>query len=424
MGTTFQEANDLLSGGQITNVEVLKQFPFGDFLHSLWSSKDGGGEEYQSHGHKVLWAMNKLLSSEPEALMGARVDEASKKLLRRTQEEIEAYVGGFENTGALFRVAALYHDIGKYIIRERHPTVGWYTMAYLNPAQKDALRTLVGNNEDYLQLLMIMIRDHDLFGVLSTGEASYPILLRTATSLGSAVEDEKRTVSAIMWLNLADIAGTAGIDLHKEDLIKIIDDWKWFIRAIEKCADKNQRLDDYVIREASSGDLVDERISRLLLEASRQEPNRLKELRAKNLPMFIQDKLDTVYPTQNPRREFNYQFTLVCKLDYAKRFLATLVDYCEGPRDADDASHRHRSEKREELDDLIYAVLAILRRITSTYLAMMQSESGPGNLIGVEMKDLTPSTAPEKTTRMIKMLLKNHYPGLSWLMSDCLAWYF
>ena len=47
-----------------------------------------------------------------------------------------------------------------------------------------------------------------------------------------------------------------------------------------------------------------------------------------------------------------------------------------------------------------------------------------GSLIGVEMKDLTPRNAPEKTAQIIELLHKSHYPGLSWMMSDCLAWYF
>ena len=82
------------------------------------------------------------------------------------------------------------------------------------------------------------------------------------------------------------------------------------------------------------------------------------------------------------------------------------------------------AEKRVATTDLVYAVLAILRRITSTYSAMVNVENGLGNLIGVEMKDLTPRNVLEKTARIIDLLLKSHYPGLSWMMSDVPVWYF
>jgi len=40
------------------------------------------------------------------------------------------------------------------------------------------------------------------------------------------------------------------------------------------------------------------------------------------------------------------------------------------------------------------------------------------------MKDLTPTNAPEKTARIIDLVLTRHYPGLIWMMSDAPAWYF
>jgi hypothetical protein len=303
-------------------------------------------------------------------------------------------------------------------------------MEYLEPTQRDALRALLGNREDYLQLLLIMVRDHDQFGVLSTGEASYPILLGAATSLGNSFEDQKRTISAIMWLNLADMAGTPGLDLNTEDLNKIIGDWKWYLEALQICADKKQRLDDYVILEASKEELVEQRICRLLLESCRKTPRRLEELCVQNrnekmVSSLVRNQLRTVYPTQNPRREFASQFTHICKMDYGLRFFAKLAEYCEGaPTSGEKRSLSSWSEKRLDSDLLIYAVLAILRRTTGTYLAMIRPDRGVGNLIGVEMKDLTPRNAPEKTAQICKLLIESHYPGLSWLMSDCPAWYF
>jgi hypothetical protein len=311
-------------------------------------------------------------------------------------------------------------------------------MEHLNPNEKEKLKALLGGRDDYLQLLMILIRDHDEFGVLSTGEASYPILLRAANSVGNYKDDQKRLISAIMWLNLADMAGTPGLDLRSNDIRKIVTDWGWFLDAINKYdeKDKEESLHEYVIRKASDEDLVIRRIARLLIESSRSVSNRFakfqKDENGERAVMgLVRAQLQTVYPTSIPRHEFCSELTHVCKMDYGKRFFACLVEYCEGQKTENIGGQEktwfdRRGSAYKETEDLVYAVLAILRRISSTYSAMMTSHSGgkTGNLIGVEMKDLTPKNAPEKTAQIIELLLKNHYSGLSWMMSDCLAWYF
>lgn len=235
-----------------------------------------------------------------------------------------------------------------------------------------------------------------------------------------------------MWLNIADIAGTPRLTIIPADIRKVIEDWKWMLNAIDVCHnDKSKRLDDYVIREASNEDLVEERITRLLREASRGIRRRDEELRknrtAEDVKTLVRTAIRTVYPTDIPRREFASQLTHICKLDYAKRFFASLVEYYEG----EPAPGEKRNLPKWAVngfvknEDLIYATLAILRRLSSTYTSMTRSDvDHPGSLIGVEMKDLTPFNASEKTAQIIELLYKSHYPGLSWMMSDCLAWYF
>jgi len=435
MPITFQKANDILIHG-FPEGNDLELFPFGKYLQSLCNRGDEDSKDYLAHAPKVIDAMNDLLGNEPENILGNRSDADAAASLGKAQMQISSFFGNVRHfdgeTKFLFRLAALYHDIGKYIIKERHPTVGRYTMEYMDPTEKDDLRVLLQNREDNLQLLLVMIRDHDQFGVLSTGEASYPILLGAASSLGNSVEDQCRTISAIMWLNLADMAGIPGLHLTGKDLKKVITDWEWYQSALSRSAVKNERLDDFVIREASEEPMVVQRICRLILEASRKSPGRLSELspidekkEGERIKQLVRNQLSTVYSTPIPRQEFASQFTHICKLDYGKRFFNDLVEYCEGPQKSRAGlSLLTCADERVKTDRVVYAVLAILRRITSTYSAMIRSESGPGNLIGVEMKDLTPRNAPEKTAQICKLLLESHYPGLSWLMSDCPAWYF
>ena len=436
MRITPAEADNILRSGRYPTPEELDRFPFGELLRKLWERTGGDNDDYREHGPKVLKMMNVLLSNEPKDILTEMEADTDEDLLTEVKADVAGafgFSGGHFNTNirALFRIAALYHDIGKYIIKERHPTIGWYILEYDNSQEKNDLRTLLGNREDYFRLLMIMLRDHDEFGTLATGEASYPVLLRAATSLGKQPDIQKQILSALMWLNLADIAGTTNFKIISADVRKVYDDWTWMSQAIDHCARNSLRLDDYVIREASQEDKVVERISRLLQEASRGIGYRHEEFRVKNtsekVRTMVHDGLKTVYPTDIPRREFAWHFTHLCKLDYGKRFFSKLVEYYEGPPSVsgEKRSLNSWSEKRVSNEDLIYSTIAILRRLALTYAAMTCSGVGhPGSLIGVEMKDLTPQNANEKTAQIIELLHRSHYPGLAWIMSDCLAWYF
>ncbi len=426
MGITEHEANDILKAG-FPAIDM-ERFPYGDLLKRLWDHDP----DYQKHGQEVMQAMNCLLSDNPGTVLGSNGDPKTKHILEKTRIAVSECFDPFdETTRFLFRLAALYHDIGKYIIKERHPTIGWYTMEYLKPDDKAKLLGLLDNRQDYLELLLIMVRDHDEFGVLCTGEASYPILLNATTSLSNLDEDKRKIISSIMWLNLADIAGTPGVKLTVGTVKNIVNDWQWYLDALSLCKTKGQTLDEYVISESSSEDMVVERISRLLIEASRKFPDRYNELTVPSshgyyVHQLVRNQLRRVYTTHNLRQDFVSEFAHVCKLDYGKRFFERLIDYCEGQPKSPPISGSlgFWANDRKKPDTLIYFVFAILRKITSTYKTMIRSDNGVGNLIGVEMKDLTPDNAKEKTAEICKLLVEEHYPGLSWMMSDCPAWYF
>jgi hypothetical protein len=408
--------------------QFLNKFPFSDYLKRVWITDD----RYAKHGPSVLRAMNQLLSDSPGDIFEGRCKPDQIKRLTEAIEKIQNNVGPEDRTGALFRLAALYHDIGKCIIKERHPMIGWYMMQYIDPEEREKLRHLLNDSEEDFGLLMIVLRDHDQFGVLSTGEASFPILLNAVRSQKTSGE-QKRIVSTLALCNLADIVGSFKVDGDATD--RIIDDWQWLLGALEHCKKKRLRLDEYLIQTASRTNSgfpdaweteliqkhglktipsVSERVRRLLMEASRGYPDRRNEFDNEKL---ITDKLEVVFGNQTAK-EFASEFAHICKLDYGKRFFDVLIRYCEGSSDT--------GAKRERMstENVIYAVFAILKRLTTTYAAMIKSGSGAGNLIGVELKDLTPENAPEKAERITQLIISSHYPGLAWMMSDTPAWYF
>ncbi len=442
---TLEEANKILSGGfpklaekqkmDLKNArgnidkipqtikDFLKPFPFSEYLIQVWVTDN----RYPHHGPKVLDAMNTLLSNPTRIFLNNKANSNQMNNLTEAVAVMIRTIGGSKNSDILLRFAALYHDIGKSIIKERHPVIGWYIAQYIKPEDREKLRELLGNEDD-VRLLMAIIRDHDQFGILSTGEASIPIL-QSAINFGASQDDRKRILSALAMCNLADMVGTFDIDGEATD--RLLGDWRWFMGALDYCAGSGDRLDEYLVHQASrirnatqapwEAELlknypyvgipnVTERVRRLLMEASRQLPDRRREF---NDEQLIATCLQTVFGSENGMREFAHQFTYVCKLDYGKRFFQEIINYCT-----------QNVTKPMSKNDIIYATFAVLKRITVTYSSMIRSSDNLGNLIGVELKDLTPDNATKKTQRIVELIVSSHYPGLTWMMSDAPAWYF
>ncbi len=411
--TSLDEVNEVLQNGQIYIEKHLEKLPFSGYLKKLWEKKDN-----YKHNMNVINSMNTLLSGHAHKIIKGEVNNDQKHMLNKALVDIHNEVGWDENFEALLRIAALYHDIGKYIIKERHPIIGWYLIQFLDQKERENLGNLLVDQES-IRLLLTILRDHDLFGVLSTGEASFPILLRSASPTES-IETQLRIISALLLCNISDIAGTFAID--GETIEKLIYDWEWYKNALKHCRDNRKRPDEYIIYESCRLPLVHERIRRLLAESSRKKKKRRSEL---NDIKLVIDHFEYIFGNESSKREFASQFTRICKLDYGKRFFSALVDYCEGPTNqkAKDRLLPTHSDIRMEKEDVVYAFFAILKRITSEYRPMLRSSELPSNLIGVELKDLTPREIPNKTARIIELILSSHYPGLNWMMSDIKAWY-
>ena len=211
----------------------LDNFPYPREIKLLWCNSPG----YWRHGPTVLKAMNSLLAGRDDwdllkgCESGSTEQQEALDKLRKIVTEVRMRFGTWNRAtfDGIMRLAALYHDLGKYIISERHPTIGWFIAEYIDDGQqKDALRELLGSNQ-YLQLLLTIIRDHDQFGVLTTGEASYPILMRAISETQTL--QPQQVISAVALCNLADMIGT--FDIDGETVRKLKDDWEWVLFPLE-----------------------------------------------------------------------------------------------------------------------------------------------------------------------------------------------
>jgi hypothetical protein len=269
---------------------------------------------------------------------------------------------------------------------------------------------------------------------------------------------------------LADISATVS-NLNWTLIDKVVEDYVWFKenleiyeRTKESEGKKNNQIspmtnvhiesfDDFVIRVSSQEDRVCKRIHRLvtttvdelrsmhedqfndndwLLEAKDACIYLENELEALNNIRLIKDAYHTVFSSDTSRREFASIFTHICKLDYGKRFFNRLIGYwmieaqtVKKELEATKKTNLNSKAKEPQPIDAVYRLFAVLRRFTGTYEAMVRSSGSlSGSLIGVEMKDLAPEDAPEKPRTIAKLISENHYPGLTWMMSDTPAWFF
>ncbi|GIK42050.1 MAG: hypothetical protein BroJett011_58830 [Chloroflexota bacterium] len=366
--------------------------------------------------HAVMKNMALLLSDQPTDILADRASPYCSTELdsfEMSYHQIWHGVGKGAPTTALFppseheatktflRAAALYHDIGKYVNTDRHPTIGWYLVSSMYPEERDKLQLLLTRTE--FRTLLTIIRDHDKFGVLSSGEASLPLLASITNLMQEEVKIQEQRLTALMLVSLADMS--ASFPLTSCVAGTVMRDWSRFIKALENAWGDRGRLLPYVVQEARQYESTVERIRRLLLTVSRDDSGQWPTIDDKEL---ISDILKTTFT--NRIDVFCEDFALVAKLDYSLRFFRLVVQEC-------------RLRGITSPSSIAHIIVNILKGIVETYDEMLHARRGHYRLIGVEFGSLAPAHAPEKARALINLLLERPAEGLSWLLSDVPAWY-
>ena len=124
-----------------------------------------------------------------------------------------------------------------------------------------------------------LIRYHDLFGVISTGEASTGVLIDALSFYSSDASVQQLTISLLYILNLADISGIPNVKLNlvAED---ISHDWERLRGFIVNGKGEKDSATKLIINSDQSPVRAIERIRRLLISAApeRADKQLLKEL--------------------------------------------------------------------------------------------------------------------------------------------------
>jgi hypothetical protein len=246
------------------------------------------------------------------------------------------------------RLAAFLHDTGKALEQSRHPILGWHVLldlASVGTSDKEAKQVLLSNltiinasrPEAEYRWVARLIRDHDKFGVISTGEASYVIL---SSLLHYGRTDAATSLAQLRdtWLlNLADIGGTLPAQPAQSELPRL----PKLLQTLKLRQDKFNALtaDWKVVYETTSGktfssaleglrqasetpEFTVTRIRRLLLERSAV----WGALAGYFTEDLVQEALETHFAPRD-LLSFCRELGMVAKLDYALQFWNELADY-------------------------------------------------------------------------------------------------
>lgn len=339
--------------------------------------------------------------------------------------------------------AAFYHDIGKAIERARHGAEG-ADMIKDSHAEDRALFQAVGIDHTEIFRLAGLIRFHDYFGVLATGEASYLLFMEVffpstnpffyieplrdalsggASGAGGQCYEDERFFDHLFLLNVADIAASVGVFTEEKALV-LMHDYARLYPRIRGSRRKARYLDVMAARlQEDSVAHTFERIRRLLREGVRagvragvdQKPGEedASTRGDARVHFFAPEDIQPVIRTLaglNLPSSFYDAFASTAKLDYGLTFVkmlaANFVDnmhrqYLEDRRAGKGGGAALLDLKHDYRHDMASTLIRLLVTILSNYGPLTESRTR----IYLEFKDLNDRTRtnPELLRRMTGM---------------------
>jgi hypothetical protein len=380
--------------------------------------------EHGDHVRDVVDKMNELLASikgnrDPNFIANQNKNVTARTAFESSWREIGQLLDSYDFTADFLRIAAFYHDLGKIIQRERHPIIGYHYVTQIPSPDKDALMSMLYEKIETHSLFLALcdiVHFHDLFGVISTGEASPPVLI-DVLHFGRCSEHEQRYRLALLAVtNIADIAGT--IDLTWEKLRILTDAWVNLDDLIKRVKGNRLEFSNQLIAQEQDPQNTVERIARLLTEPSKPSyydgTNGAWEKLDTALANLVQIE-DTLRVMNSTRfYQFCADFALLCKLDYALRFLQRLKARAAKRIDnGDDANEVARQ--------VTQIVVALLTRLIEDYRALTYHQDGSRRRIGIQVNGW--SQTKELAESLVDLLFRDLIRGCYWASEEATAWY-
>ena len=389
---------------------LLDELPFGHDLAALTDPERDPRENRDTPGH-VRAVVKKALAINKGGL-AAVIQEPPQPLLFRMADFEIGYVAIFEDPvyearGWSIRTArgfiaacALYHDIGKIIQRERHPTIGYYHM--LTSPESEPFRELFMTELDYW-LFLHVIRFHEVFGVVSTGEGAIAALTDMIPLREMSDVDRMGILHLFLRVNLADIAGTVPVRARK--ITALMDDLERAAAATPSGGTGSTPhagvgFREALIRSDASVGRAVARIERLLAEPG------LPEYAGPGMDIMIERELCAIMGSAV--HGFAATFAHVCKLDYLLRFVRAMEKY------ALDSGRKPRA--------MVGAFVALLCRVVQEYSDLTYRRGDGRRRIGINCKGW--SREPGVTLRMCQLLFDDPHLALQWATEEASAWFY
>lgn len=215
--------------------EHSQNLAFGEILTTLFFSPRPDNKDFPIHGPNVIRFVEALVEGEPTAepgLIKAPDDEqrnearnayinAYPKIMQAVEVDLGSATASDDKRGVteLLKIAALYHDIGKFVRRANHPQIGSNLLRNFSEQQRRLLvDSLIFESEsshaslrgkhNRFSLIASIVQHHDKFGVACTGEGALPLFSDVLyfTSDETTISGIKKNITSVMLMNLADIA--------------------------------------------------------------------------------------------------------------------------------------------------------------------------------------------------------------------------
>ena len=438
-----EEVNAILAQGYPSDAEI-ERFPLGHILKEIPLVNDRYGMQIDrdtkqrtkpGHIQRVMSGANLILAEKHQELVPKLKDKEYEGQNKHFREAlIDIMEGHHDAKGFLqidasewpvfFRLCALYHDIGKHIIHERHPHTGWHLIRDVH--QEDVERNLYpclldvsydqwehvrakGLNARQKRLIALfesVIRFHDLFGVLSTGEGSLPVMVDLIRLTGTSVEDAQELFSVLMLLNLADLYGS----VHEIEPYKVeafYQDWRLLCDTIKKAKGKRAEFFKLLLDTAQDVECTINRIKRLAKEETSDDWKR-------NIDEKVEEILQGA--VLGGLHTFCTNFALFCKLDYGLAFKRQIFECA----------------KKENLDVTrpLAKVIWLLAQLERQYGDLCKRGDGTWRRLGVELAGLTRKSQghanldkPTIGNTLSQLLLKTEEKGKEWAIGECTVWF-
>ena len=329
-----------------------------------------------------------------------------------------AATGGIEKIESILRIAALYHDLGATIFPDRHTTLGFhYIVDNVNKTGTDELKQLDEKDERCFELICDMIKYHADFGVIGTGEGSDTLLIDTLPFRAREMKDQQALLSLLFYLTIADISGRILLAWTKAETIaselnELLDKIKQFEGSRLKFAKNLIEYEQDPFRTI-------ERIRRLLTE---QCPNEL--IAGLNDKKAIEEALNEILGIQF--YAFWVDFALVCKLDYALRFVARLEKYAIRVGRDKYKDYTEEERNRKIAHDIINIVVSLIKKWVQSYSNLTKRADGTRCRIGIEVSGCTRTEkiADSLINLLFSSVSSDRDKGLAWAAEEATAWFY